>query len=162
MSRGGRVVRSVVAAARLASCRPARRWAAKLDKAACAELSTELNALAGTGIKAEMERGPEWAKANMPPERLQSRAAALEMRRPARISLRRSRQKQAGRQTARTSAGDKTPPAGTPTGPPNAATANRRTPTETGDRRLAPAQPAPEQSTMRRQCGAGASSPPSH
>ncbi|MDP1908721.1 MAG: hypothetical protein Q8K85_10495, partial [Hyphomicrobium sp.] len=78
MSRGGRVARIVVAAAVCAAA-PTMAFAAKLDKAACAELATELNAIAGTGIKSEMERGPEWAKANMPPERLQSARRLIEI-----------------------------------------------------------------------------------
>jgi hypothetical protein len=78
MSRGGRVARSVVAAAVCAAA-PSMAFAAKLDKAACAELTTERNAITGTGIKAEMERGPEWAKANMPPERLQSARRLIEI-----------------------------------------------------------------------------------
>ena len=78
MSRGGRVARSVVAAAVWVAV-PSMAFATKLDKAACAELSTELSAITGTGIKSEMERGPEWAKANMPPERLQSVRRLLEL-----------------------------------------------------------------------------------
>ena len=78
MSRGGRVVRSVVAAAVCAAV-PSMAFATKLDKAACADLTTEFNAITGTGIKAEMERGPEWAKANMPPERLQSARRLIEL-----------------------------------------------------------------------------------
>ena len=78
ISRGSRVARSVVAAAVWVAV-PSMAFATKLDKAACAELSTELSALTGTGIKAEMDRGPEWAKANMPPERLQSARRLLEL-----------------------------------------------------------------------------------
>ena len=78
MSRGGRAIRSVVAAA-ICAAAPSMAFATKLDKAACADLATELNAITGTGIKAEMERGPEWAKANMPPERLQSARRLLEL-----------------------------------------------------------------------------------
>jgi len=54
-------------------------FAAKLDKAACAELTIERNAITGTGIKAEMERGPEWAKANMSLERLKSARRLIEI-----------------------------------------------------------------------------------
>ena len=53
--------------------------AAKLDNAACAALTDERNAIAATGVKADMERGPDWAKANMPPERLQSALRLLEV-----------------------------------------------------------------------------------
>ena len=78
MSRGGRTIRSVVAAAFWVAG-PAAALAAKLDKAACASLASELSTVLATGVKAEMERGPEWAKANMPPERLQSALRLLEI-----------------------------------------------------------------------------------
>ena len=58
---------------------PAAAFAAKLDNAACAALTDERNAITATGVKADMERGPEWAKANMPPERLQSALRLLEV-----------------------------------------------------------------------------------
>ena len=54
-------------------------FATKLDNAACAALTDERNAITATGVKADMERGPEWAKANMPPERLQSALRLLEV-----------------------------------------------------------------------------------
>lgn len=46
--------------------------ASKLDKTACAELSTEFAGATAAGVKGDMERGPEWAKANLSPERLAS------------------------------------------------------------------------------------------
>lgn len=58
---------------------PAAAFATKLDNAACTALATERNAITATGVKEEMERGPEWAKANMPPERLQSALRLLEV-----------------------------------------------------------------------------------
>jgi hypothetical protein len=58
---------------------PCSAEAAKLDKAACADLSKELAAITATGVKADMQRGPEWAKANMPIERLQSIRRLLEI-----------------------------------------------------------------------------------
>ena len=58
---------------------PAVAFATKLDNAACAALADERNAITATGVKADMERGPEWAKANMPPERLQSALRLLEV-----------------------------------------------------------------------------------
>ncbi len=58
---------------------PAVAFATKLDNAACAALTDERNAITATGVKADMERGPEWAKANMPPERLQSALRLLEV-----------------------------------------------------------------------------------
>jgi hypothetical protein len=78
MSRGGRTIRSVVAAA-VCVAGPSAALAAKLDKAACASLASELSSVLATGVKAEMERGPEWAKANMPPERLESALRLLEI-----------------------------------------------------------------------------------
>jgi hypothetical protein len=77
MSRGGQKVRSLAVAVAVAGAGAA--WAAKLDKTACAALSSELAAIKNSGIKADMERGPEWAKANMPPERLQSALRLLEL-----------------------------------------------------------------------------------
>jgi len=53
--------------------------AAKLDKEACAGLASELAALAATGIKADMERGPSWGVANLRPERLESVRRVLEL-----------------------------------------------------------------------------------
>ena len=78
MSRGGPTIRSVVAAA-VWVAGPAAALAAKLDKSACAILASELSSVLATGVKAEMERGPEWAKANMSPERLQSALRLLEI-----------------------------------------------------------------------------------
>jgi hypothetical protein len=78
MSRGGQTLRSLlVAAASVAAASAA--GAAKLDKAACSDLSNELTAVKATGVKADMERGPDWAKANMPPERLESARRLMEL-----------------------------------------------------------------------------------
>ncbi len=44
--------------------------AAKLDKEECDGLKTELGQLLSTGLAADMRLGPEWAKANLAPERL--------------------------------------------------------------------------------------------
>jgi hypothetical protein len=44
--------------------------AAPLDKDACAGLKTEHGALVAKGLEADMAKGPEWAKANLPPDRL--------------------------------------------------------------------------------------------
>lgn len=44
--------------------------AAPLEPAACAALKTEYNDLVAGGSKQDMDRGPEWAKANLAPERL--------------------------------------------------------------------------------------------
>lgn len=53
--------------------------AAKLDKEACAGLASELAAITATGIKAEMERGPDWGKANMSADRLRDVRRVLEL-----------------------------------------------------------------------------------
>lgn len=78
MNRGVRTVRCMAAVA-VCALAPAAAVAAKLDNAACAALTNERNVIAATGVKADMERGPEWAKANMPPERLQSALRLLEI-----------------------------------------------------------------------------------
>jgi hypothetical protein len=44
--------------------------AAPLDAQACATLKSEYDGLVAAGAKSDMDRGPEWAKANLPPERL--------------------------------------------------------------------------------------------
>ena len=44
--------------------------AAPLDPEACAALKTEHRDLVAAGAKSDMTRGPEWAKANLAPERL--------------------------------------------------------------------------------------------
>lgn len=77
MSRGGRTLRCLLAAVAVAG--PGAAWAAKLDKAACTDLANELATITATGVKADMQRGPEWAKANMPVERLQSIRRLLEI-----------------------------------------------------------------------------------
>ncbi len=77
MNPGVRTVRCMVAVA-VCGLAPAA-FATKLDNAACAALTDERNAITATGVKADMERGPEWAKANMPPERLQSALRLLEV-----------------------------------------------------------------------------------
>lgn len=44
--------------------------AAPLEPAACASLKAEHESLVAAGAKADMARGPEWAKANLAPDRL--------------------------------------------------------------------------------------------
>jgi hypothetical protein len=85
MSRAGQALWSlarwsVASCALLLACGAA--WpvaAAKLDKDACTGLSSELAAISATGIKADMERGPGWGLANMPPERLRDVRRVLEL-----------------------------------------------------------------------------------
>lgn len=45
-------------------------YAAPLEPEACSVLKTEFQGLVTDGTKADMERGPEWAKANLAPEKL--------------------------------------------------------------------------------------------
>jgi hypothetical protein len=45
-------------------------WAAPLDEAACTQLKEEHAQLAKGGTKADLDKGPAWAKANLTPERL--------------------------------------------------------------------------------------------
>ncbi|MBN8912983.1 MAG: hypothetical protein J0H65_13205 [Rhizobiales bacterium] len=47
---------------------PAR--AAPLDPETCTTLKTEYDGLVAAGAKADMDRGPAWAKANLTPDRL--------------------------------------------------------------------------------------------
>lgn len=78
MSRGGRTLRSLVTAA-VAVAVPCAAAGAKLDKSACADLANEMAVITETGVKGDMERGPEWAMANLPVERLQSIRRLLEI-----------------------------------------------------------------------------------
>lgn len=71
MKPGGHTLRSAVVLALLAAGATVAS-ASKLDKTACAELSTEFAGVTAAGVKGDMERGPEWAKANLSPERLAS------------------------------------------------------------------------------------------
>ncbi len=45
-------------------------WAAALDPDSCAKLKTEQEAMEKAGLKDEVAKGPEWAKANLPAEKL--------------------------------------------------------------------------------------------
>jgi hypothetical protein len=45
--------------------------AAKLDGEACRRIRAEHEGLVATGVRGDMGRGPDWAKANLPPERLE-------------------------------------------------------------------------------------------
>lgn len=44
--------------------------ASRLDKDACEALKTEVAGLVGAGVRDEMAKGPEWARSNLPRERL--------------------------------------------------------------------------------------------
>lgn len=78
MNPGGHKLRSAVLLALLAAGATGA-WAAKLDKTACSDLSTELAGASAAGVKGEMERGPDWAKSNLPPERLASIQRMIEV-----------------------------------------------------------------------------------
>ncbi len=47
-----------------------RAGAAPLDQAACDTLKSERSALVAAGLEVDRNRGPEWAKANLAPDRL--------------------------------------------------------------------------------------------
>jgi len=64
-------------AASLAGLAPAA--AVPLDPAACEELREKVETLRGEGAAADMARGPEWARANLAPERLQRIGTLLEV-----------------------------------------------------------------------------------
>ncbi len=51
----------------------------QLGKDACDALRTEQAGMVTAGIKTDMDKGPEWAKANMAPERLQQVARYIEL-----------------------------------------------------------------------------------
>ncbi|MBI1650711.1 hypothetical protein [Hyphomicrobium sulfonivorans] len=53
--------------------------ATPLDKAACSALVSELETLVSTGLRDDIERGPEWAKKNLPDERVRSALRLLEI-----------------------------------------------------------------------------------
>src|SRR5262245_50421243 len=61
------VVAALVAS--LAALTQAR--AAPLDAETCAKLQTEHSGLENAGVEKDMEKGPDWAKANLGPENLQ-------------------------------------------------------------------------------------------
>jgi hypothetical protein len=44
--------------------------AAPLEPEACSALKTELQGLLSTGAKSDMDRGPDWAKANLAPDKM--------------------------------------------------------------------------------------------
>ncbi|MBN9267925.1 MAG: hypothetical protein J0I57_15600 [Hyphomicrobium sp.] len=52
---------------------------AQLDAPACEQLQVRLDTLRNEGAAADMARGPEWARANLPPDRLQRIGALLEV-----------------------------------------------------------------------------------
>ncbi|MGQ0673054.1 MAG: hypothetical protein ACT4N2_09285 [Hyphomicrobium sp.] len=53
--------------------------ATRLGKEACDALRTEETGLVTAGVKTEMEKGPDWAKSNLAPDRLQQIARLIEV-----------------------------------------------------------------------------------
>lgn len=53
--------------------------AERLAKEACEALKVEVGGLVGSGVKSDMEKGPEWAKTNLNPERMQQIARLIEL-----------------------------------------------------------------------------------
>lgn len=66
-----RIGRSRLLAAILLVAAPAAASAAPLDAPACTALKTEYDGLISGGAKADMDRGPAWAKTNLSPDKLQ-------------------------------------------------------------------------------------------
>ena len=162
MNRGVRTVRWMVAVAAcgLAS---AAAFAAKLDNAACAALTDERNAITATGVKADMERGPEWAKANMPPERLQNALRLLEVEDQLEFRCGRRGKPAKPEQTA-APATPPTPATGTPAAAvKNSAQDNAQDSTKAGGQpppRVSPVAPADQKSTSASPMLAPAVQPP--
>lgn len=63
-------LRAVLCAAALTAGPTAMAVAAPLTPEACAALKQEYDGLVASGTKSDMDRGPDWAKANLAPERL--------------------------------------------------------------------------------------------
>ena len=77
-----RVGKPVVAALLLGGALAAggdRARAVPLDQAACAQLQVEQSQLILAGVKDSMVQGPEWARANLPPQRLKEIARLIEV-----------------------------------------------------------------------------------
>ncbi len=53
--------------------------AAPLDEAACSAAKTERDGLVAKGLDADIARGAEWGKANLPPDRLKEVARLIEL-----------------------------------------------------------------------------------
>jgi hypothetical protein len=68
---------SLVIAALLLQAPAAR--AAQLDKDSCAKLKTELSQLEQGGTRASLGKGPEWAKTNLAPEKLEQVRRLIEL-----------------------------------------------------------------------------------
>ena len=53
--------------------------AAPLDEEACKGIKTEREGLVAKGLESDIARGPEWGKANLPPDRLKEIARMIEL-----------------------------------------------------------------------------------
>jgi hypothetical protein len=58
---------------------PASASSAPLDQAACDGLKTERAALGAAGVDKDLDRGPEWAKTNLAPDRMKQVARLIEV-----------------------------------------------------------------------------------
>jgi hypothetical protein len=58
---------------------PAGALATPLDQPTCDTLKIERDTLVAAGLETEMARGPEWAKTNLPPDRLKQIARMIEV-----------------------------------------------------------------------------------
>ena len=83
-----RASRVVVAAVALVV--PAVAWGAALDADSCAKLKSEQEAMEKAGLKETVIRGPEWAKANLAPEKLNEIKRWIEVDEADRSGLRRA------------------------------------------------------------------------
>jgi hypothetical protein len=68
---------SLILLALLAQAQPAD--AVQLDKDECARLKTEQSQLESGGVRGTMVKGPEWAKTNLPPEKLEQVKRLIEL-----------------------------------------------------------------------------------
>jgi hypothetical protein len=66
-----RVCRALLMTALCAPWLAAPAAASPLEPQACASLKTEHDGLASAGAQSDMNRGPEWAKTNLTPDRLE-------------------------------------------------------------------------------------------
>ncbi len=64
-------VRRCLAAIAVCIVWPASAFAASLGKEECDKLQAEQTELTAAGVRAQFDRGPEWGKANLPPDQLQ-------------------------------------------------------------------------------------------
>lgn len=78
MHHGAKPLRTLLTLALLAAA-AGEAWATKLDKAACNDLNIELTSLLASGLKEDMDRGPEWGAVNLAPDRLHGINRVIEL-----------------------------------------------------------------------------------